>query len=100
MDFSFSSFQQPLKIVNFDNPRPIIFKEGKIYTAIPKELIINDKIIKEYEFFMDKDDFLFIMSDGVVHAGVGNLLNFLLKIKYFYYYDYKRFFIKNNKQLY
>ena len=65
-----------VKIVNFDNPRPIIFKEGKIYTAIPKELIINDKIIKEYEFFMDKDDFLFIMSDGVVHAGVGNLLNF------------------------
>ncbi len=65
-----------VKIVNFDNPRPIIFKEGKIYTAIPKELIINDKIIKEYDFFMDKDDFLFIMSDGVVHAGVGNLLNF------------------------
>ena len=64
------------KIVNYDNPRAIIFKNGEIHKANYTEILLNEKSIKKYEFIMEKEDFIFVMSDGVVHAGLGNLLNF------------------------
>lgn len=64
------------KIVNYDNPRSIIIKGGEVFKPPYKEIIVNDKKIKSYEFTMEEGDFVFIMSDGVVHAGLGNLMNF------------------------
>lgn len=62
-------------IINYDNPRIIVFKNGEISNPSYKEIKVNEKTIKKYEFQTDKEDFIFVMSDGVVHAGLGNLLN-------------------------
>ena len=64
------------KIVNYDNPRSIIIKDGEVFKPPYNEIMVNDKKIKSYEFKMDNGDFIFIMSDGVVHAGLGNLMDF------------------------
>ncbi len=64
------------KIVNYDNPRSIIIRGGDVFKPPYKEITVNDKKIKSYEFIMEDGDFVFIMSDGVVHAGLGNLMNF------------------------
>ena len=65
-----------VKIVNYDNPRTLIFKKGEAYQPEYKKMDINGKCIKTCEFLLEKDDFIFAMSDGVLHAGLGNLMNF------------------------
>lgn len=64
------------KIVNYDNPRSIIIKNGDVFKPNYKEIVVNEKKIKSYEFKMENGDYIFIMSDGVVHAGLGNLMDF------------------------
>jgi hypothetical protein len=65
-----------VKLVNYDNPKPIILKKGQLYWPTYQEKIINDKKIKISTFTLDPEDFIFVMSDGVVHAGLGNLMDF------------------------
>ena len=50
------------KIVNYDNPRSIIIKDGEVFKPPYNEIMVNDKKIKSYEFKMDNGDFIFIMS--------------------------------------
>jgi len=64
------------KIINYDNPRVVVLKRGKIFRPNYQENTINKKRIKTYEFNLEDGDFIFVMSDGLVHAGLGNLLNF------------------------
>lgn len=62
-------------LVEFDNPSIIRLKKGK-YVEIDKvERKINEKLVKESRFTVDTDDILILISDGVVHAGVGQCLN-------------------------
>jgi len=65
-----------VKIFNYDNPLPIVLKHGELYKINFQEKIINDKKIKISTFSLNPDDFIFIMSDGIVHAGLGNLMDF------------------------
>ena len=65
-----------VKLVNYDNPRAIVFKGGKIFKPNYLEVVLNKKTIKQCEFQLCEGDFIFLMSDGVVHAGIGNLLDF------------------------
>lgn len=41
-----------------------------------QERIIEGKKVKEFHFQIEKDDFFILMSDGAIHAGVGQVLNF------------------------
>ena len=44
---------------------------------IPKNVrVMQGKEINEYRFKVKKGDALILMSDGTIHAGVGELLNF------------------------
>jgi len=65
-----------IKIVNYDNPAPIILKNREIIYIDYVKKIINEKEIKIYEFKIEEGDMIFLMSDGVVHAGLGNLMDF------------------------
>lgn len=59
----------------YDNP-PIIVISGRDKSDIKKEdVVINGKIIKESNFYLREGDVLTAISDGVVHAGVGGVLN-------------------------
>ncbi len=62
-------------LVEFDNPAAIILKGGKYCEQRKECREINGKLIKESRFFVTSNDVIILMSDGAVHAGVGQCLN-------------------------
>lgn len=62
-------------IVEFDNPSVAFFRGGDIYNLPWEERIIHGKSIREAELQTSIKDVFVIFSDGVVHAGVGKILN-------------------------
>lgn len=63
-------------LVEFDNPSCIFIRSGKLM-PIPQNIReVEGKKINEYRFKVQKGDALILMSDGTIHAGVGQLLNF------------------------
>ena len=63
-------------LVEFDNPSCIFIRAGQL-VPIPQNIrVIQNKKINEYRFRVKKGDALILMSDGTIHAGVGQLLNF------------------------
>ncbi|NLJ67898.1 MAG: SpoIIE family protein phosphatase [Firmicutes bacterium] len=62
-------------LAEFDNPAVFYLHRGEL-TEIPKtERYIGDKKVKEARFQAEIGDFLVAISDGVVHAGIGGVLN-------------------------
>lgn len=64
-----------VSIVEFDNPSFFLFKGGEINLPIKKKREIRGKVLYESNFYMVPGDYLTIISDGIVHAGVGQLMN-------------------------
>ncbi|MCC8061354.1 MAG: serine/threonine-protein phosphatase [Clostridiales bacterium] len=63
-------------LVEFDNPGCIFIRGGQL-VPIPQNIReIEGKRVNEYRFRVQKGDALILMSDGTIHAGVGQLLNF------------------------
>lgn len=63
-------------IYNFDNPDPLLLREGKPHPMAYKEETIGGKRIKKARFYFGINDTLALYSDGALHAGVGETLNF------------------------
>jgi len=62
-------------VAEYDNPPIYLFRDGKLLELEKKETLINGTMVKESNFQLEIDDLLVIISDGVVHAGVGGVLN-------------------------
>lgn len=62
-------------LVEFDNPAVIQLKKGKFTDINSETREINGKLIKESRFTVTHDDIFIMVSDGVIHAGVGGILN-------------------------
>ena len=63
-------------LVEFDNPGCIFIRDGKLM-EIPQSIReIDGKKINEFRFRVKKGDALVLMSDGTIHAGVGQRLKF------------------------
>lgn len=62
-------------MVEYDNPPVFFYRGGREGSLFKKERQINNKVIYETNFYMGENDMLTIVSDGAVHAGVGQLLN-------------------------
>lgn len=62
-------------LVEYDNPSVFYFKNGKLTKIRKNEVIIYDKKIYESSFKIGLNDTIVIVSDGVIHAGVGGTLN-------------------------
>lgn len=62
-------------LIEFDNPQTFYLKKGKL--AKPEVCFrdIEGRRIRESRFLITEGDQLYIVSDGVVHAGVGGILN-------------------------
>ncbi len=65
-----------ISIVEFDNPSYFYFREGKLSMPPKTKRIIHGKTLYMSDITMIPGDYLTVISDGVVHAGVGKLLNF------------------------
>lgn len=63
------------RIVEFDNPDMVIIRNGKALPLEWQTSVIADKQIKEAKLKLRPGDFCVTFSDGVIHAGVGKLLN-------------------------
>ncbi len=63
-------------LVEFDNPSCVFIREGGLFTVPYFERTIENKTIREYRFQVQFNDCFVLMSDGVIHAGVGKILNF------------------------
>lgn len=63
-------------LVEFDNPACVFIRDKKLHNIPYNERIIEDKKIREYRFLVKMNDCFILMSDGVIHAGVGKALNF------------------------
>lgn len=63
-------------LVEFDNPGCIFIRDGKLMTIPENTRVIEGKTINEFRFQVKREDALILMSDGTIHAGVGQLLNF------------------------
>ncbi len=62
-------------VVEFDNPPFFFIREGKLATPYSKETEICGKKIRESKFQVKPGDILVVVSDGVIHAGIGGVLN-------------------------
>lgn len=62
-------------IAECDNPPVFFIRDNKVLNIEKTDKQINGKLIKESEFMLQKEDVLTVVSDGVVHAGVGGVLN-------------------------
>ncbi len=62
-------------VVEFDNPGVFYLKNGKLLQMSYQESEICGKKIKESRFHASAGDVLVAVSDGVIHAGIGAILN-------------------------
>lgn len=62
-------------LVEFDSPGCILIHDGKLKPITYNEREISGKIIKEARFDIEVGDILTLISDGVIYAGIGVLLN-------------------------
>ncbi len=64
------------KLIEFDNPLAIFIRDGKIMEIERQEKIYSQKKIYEASFAVLPNDYITFFSDGIIHAGVGQTLNF------------------------
>lgn len=63
-------------LAEFDNPSCVFVRDGKIVRFPGKERIIEGKKVRESRFDILINDCFVLMSDGVIYAGAGELLNY------------------------
>ncbi len=63
-------------LVEFDNPSCVFIRDKKIQDYPYEEREIEGKQIREYHFEVDINDCFVLMSDGVIWAGAGELMNY------------------------
>jgi hypothetical protein len=62
-------------IAEYDNPPFFLIRNNKGVEINKKESIINEKKVVESQFTLQEGDVLTVVSDGCIHAGIGNMLN-------------------------
>ncbi len=68
-------------LAEFDNPPAILLHNGSYVPLERAEKVFDNKKLYISKINMQSGDVLLIMSDGVVHAGIGETLNFGWDIK-------------------
>ena len=63
-------------LFEFDNPEAIWYHHGHTCDFPRAEMNIFDKRVFVTELELDEGDMVFVMSDGTIHAGIGQMLNF------------------------
>ncbi|HWS42848.1 MAG TPA: SpoIIE family protein phosphatase [Pseudoflavonifractor sp.] len=64
------------EIIQYDNPHVILLRRGKHFDYPMERETIDGKEIYKTRIDLQEDDTFVAMSDGAIHAGVGQKLNF------------------------
>lgn len=62
-------------LVEYDNPDCVFIRDGKIIKYPYETREIEGKKVHEYRFKVQKNDCFVLMSDGVIYAGAGEILD-------------------------
>lgn len=65
-----------VRVFNFDNPKPFIIHDGMALMPAYETLEICGRKIDCCTFEAGENDCLFMMSDGTINAGAGEILNY------------------------
>jgi len=60
-------------LVEYDSPPLILVRGGKIVDLPVRERVVSGRTIREAQFRLELGDYLVMVSDGYIHAGVGGL---------------------------
>ncbi len=63
-------------LYEFDNPQAICYHNGKCIDLERVKLTVYDKPVYKSELDLEENDVIMVMSDGTIHAGIGQILNF------------------------
>lgn len=63
------------ELAEFDNPFAVIIRDNRLLELVKSPLKVSGKTIYKSSFEPIEGDLLIMFSDGVVHAGVGKLLD-------------------------
>lgn len=64
------------RVVNFDTPPPLFIKKARRASLEVRSQTVHGKQLQLSEGVLERGDFLGLMSDGVIYAGMGALYNF------------------------
>lgn len=67
---------QTAELIQYDNPKIILFRDGRYYDYPTTEINIDGKKILRSSIKLKEDDIFVAMSDGCPHAGIGSAFNF------------------------
>jgi len=65
-----------IQIYNYDNPTPFVIRNRKLWQPEYTVSQIHGKRIESCSFEAEVNDSVFMMSDGVLYAGIGATLNY------------------------
>ena len=65
-----------VEVVEFDNPTCFLLRKDRVGSLPLREEVLHGKMLKVAKIQLAEVDELLVVSDGVIHAGVGKLLNF------------------------
>ena len=68
--------QRYAELTRFDNPHTIVLRNGKNYPFQYQTRMIEGKKIYESSFEVQENDVFAVMSDGVIHSGLGGIYPF------------------------
>ena len=68
--------ERTFQVMNVDNPPFFHVRNGKVLNHATQTTTILGKEVMSYEGKVENGDFLGIMSDGVLYAGLGDTLNY------------------------
>lgn len=68
-------------LIEFDNPKAIILRNGIEVDMARHTIRIQNRLVVESRFKCKPNDVIVLVSDGVLHAGLGTVLNFGWKRK-------------------
>lgn len=68
--------QSLMELYQYDNPQAIVLRDGILYPYEIQTLSIDGKNILYSKISLELNDTIIIFSDGITHAGVGNIYHF------------------------
>lgn len=61
-------------LVEYDSPRAFVIRDGQVVPFPTQEKIIGGKETNIGQLYLQENDIIVLVSDGVIHAGIGGLL--------------------------